>query len=43
MEEIIKIITEETKKNFEKDIGLTFEQMNNMDLCDIEKHIHQKK
>ena len=37
------ILLEETKRNMEIDIGLTFEQMNHMDLADIEKHIHQKK
>jgi len=43
MEELKVILLDETKKNIEEDVGLTLEQMNNMDLCDIEKHIHQKK
>ena len=43
MEELKTILLEETKKQMEKDIGLTFEQMDKMDLGDIEKHIHQKK
>ena len=44
MKELGKVILlEETKKRMEEDIGFTLEQMDNMDLCDIEKHIHQQK
>jgi hypothetical protein len=43
MEDLKVILLDETKKAIERDVGLTLEQMNNMDLGDIEKHIHQKK
>lgn len=37
------IILEETKKQMEKNLGLTFEQMSSMDLGEIEAHIKKKK
>lgn len=37
------LLLDETKKNIEKDIGLTIEEMGGMDLCDITKYIVQKK
>jgi len=44
MAEKVKIILlDETKKNMEQDIGLTLKQIDNMDLCEIEKHIASRR
>lgn len=44
MSEKVKVILlDETKKNMEEDIGLSFDKMKKMDLCDIEKHIQSRR
>ncbi|MFH0831574.1 MAG: hypothetical protein V1886_01775 [archaeon] len=42
MKEITSSILPETKRIFERHIGLTFEQMDNMDLGEIEQYIQNK-
>ncbi len=34
---------EETKKNIERNVGLSIEKIRAMDLCEIEQHIEKKK
>ncbi len=43
MKEITTTLLPETIRNIEKHVGLTFEQMNNMDLCEIENYIKDRK
>lgn len=43
MKEITTMFLPETINNIERNVGLTFEQMQNMDLCEIEQYIKDKK
>jgi hypothetical protein len=43
MKSIRSNFLQETKRNIERNVDLSFEEMQNMDLCKIERHIKKER